>query len=1009
MHTLANLPRSAMQAYEVLSLPVWLFSIDTFEILESNRAAQAWLGFDAQTLQGMTIADIRPEKDRAGITDRVQQFVETTTDAGSWTIVAKSGEHYTASFSWTKVVFDGVEAVLANIRDVTRVQKLEEQLLEAMRQQKIASKLAQLGSWRVDLGQQSITWDLETATIHDEPEGTSPTFNQAIKYYVPEHQEKILTLFKACVEQGHSFDVKLQIVTAKGRRVWVRAIGEAVRDESGEIIAVEGAVQDISEQVAAQDAKDALSERLRNTLDDISDGFMLLDYDWQSVFMNTNAKKLLKHAEQDLQGENVPYSFRETAGKVFQEHYKRAFNTGQTVRFQEFSTHSNKWLEVDASPTPEGLAIYFRDVTGQRAKDEELRLLQAAVAYQSDTIIITEAEPLDRPEGPKIVYINDAFEQLTGYSREEVVGKNPRLLQGPKTQRVELDKIRRAIEELQPVHAEVINYTKSGEEYWLEMSIVPITNEAGLVTHFVSVQRNISERKQLEQVLWANEERFRLMANATGSMIWELDIANNSQWWSEGLKEVFGHEMDRNESPPTFWLSHAHPDDKVQSSKAFDQLVSGQKNKLYQRYRFQRADGSWARVEEHALVLRDEDGVALRVLGSMTDVSQRLELEERLQQSQKMEAVGQLTGGVAHDFNNLLTIMMGNAEILSEELSAQPDLQELAAMTLRAADRGAELTSRLLAFSRKQPLEPQVLNLGPLIQGMETLLRRTLPENVDIEVICSGGLWKTEADPSQIEAALLNLALNARDAMPNGGSLTMETANASLDEDYVATELDVEAGQYVMIVVTDTGHGIPPDVVGQIFEPFFTTKELGLGSGLGLSMIYGFIKQSGGHIRVYSEQGEGTTFRLYLPRSQAKDAQIHVGHVIQKTVGGNDIILVVEEGALARGYFTIQLKGLGYCIFEAANGSEALVLLEQNPRISLLFTDVVMPGGMGGRELADAARTLRPDLKVLFTSGYTETSIVHNGRLDSGIDLLSKPYRRDQLAAKVRKVLDAPH
>jgi PAS domain S-box-containing protein len=1009
MHGLTNLPSSAMQAYDVLSLPVWLFSIDTLEILASNPAAQTWLGFDAQTLQAMTIADMCPEEDRAQLIDRVRQFVETTTDAGIWTIVAKSGDHYSASFIWTKLIFDGTEAIVASIRDITRLQEAEEQVVEAARLQRFASQLARLGSWRVNLGQQSVIWDPGTANIHDEPEGISPTVDQAIRYYVPEHQEQIRALLRACIEHGHSFDQVLQVITAKGRRVWVRVIGKAVHDEVGLIIAVEGAFQDVSDLVAARDATQALSERLRNTLGDISDAFYLLDYDSTFLFLNGQAERLLQRSKDDLLGKSIVQEFPGSAGIKFQEHYQRAITTGQTVRFQEYFIPLKKWFTVAAHPTPEGLAVYFRDVTEQRARDEELRLLQTAVSHQNDILLITEAAPIDGPDGPKIVYVNNAFEKLTGFSREEAIGKSPRILQGPKTQRTELDRIRRAIEEQQSVRTEVVNYSKSGQEYWLEIDINPIANKVGLITHFVAVERDITKYRRKERALQVSEKRFRLMARATGSTLWELDIARNSQWWSEGLKEVFGHEMDRIEVPPTIWWTHVHPDDQVAGTEALDRLISGKTDTLYRKYRFQRADKSWARVEERAFVIRDEDGLAISVLGSITDISQRLELEERLHQAQKMEVVGQLTGGVAHDFNNLLTVMMGNAEILSDELSDQPDLQKLAAMTLRAADRGSELTNRLLAFSRKQPLQPQVLHLDPLIQGMETLLRRTLPENINIKIFNTGGLWKTEIDPSQIETALLNLTLNARDAMREGGGLTIETANASLDEDYVAKELDVKAGQYVMIVVTDTGHGIAPDVIGHIFEPFFTTKEVGLGSGLGLSMIYGFVKQSGGHISVYSEQGEGTTFRLYLPRLKANDAQDEIDRDGQKIVGGNNIILVVEDDALVRDYVIAQLNGLGYRTLEASNGAEALVLLNQHPRIDLLFTDVIMPGGMGGRELADAASALKPDLKVLFTSGYTENSIAHNGRLDAGVDLLSKPYRRDQLTAKVRKVLDDPH
>ncbi|MBC7738080.1 MAG: PAS domain S-box protein, partial [Candidatus Saccharibacteria bacterium] len=602
-------------------------------------------------------------------------------------------------------------------------------------------------------------------------------------------------------------------------------------------------------------------------------------------------------------------------------------------------------------------------------------------------------------------YVNDAVERLTGYLGKDVIGKTPRMLQGPKTDRHELDRIKQALTQIQPVRAELINYTKAGQEIWLELDIVPLANETGSFTHWVAVERDITDRKRVALSLLANEERFRLVAKATETAVWEWDIAHNTQWWSDGLKEIFGHEVARENAMSTMWLGHVHPDDQARADASLLGMISGYEDSRQVQYRFRRADGSWAQVEDRAMVVRDRDGTALRILGAMTDISHRLELEERLQQAQKMDTVGQLTGGVAHDFNNLLTIILGNAEILQDALVDHPDLQRMAQVTIDAADRAAELTSRLLAFSRKQALQPRVLDVGQLMRGMDGLLRLTLPENIEIEIIHAGGLWKTEVDAGQLESAIINLALNARDAMPDGGHLTIEMANAALDDDYVASELDVKAGQYVMITVTDSGHGIPADIINRVFEPFFTTKEVGKGSGLGLSMVYGFVKQSGGHIRIYSEIGVGTTFKLYFRRSHAKEAQTQVNRVIRKVDGGTETILVLEDDMQVREYVTAQLKSLGYHVFEASDGPHALEILNQPTKIDLLFTDVIMPG-IGGREVADSARLLAPHLKVLFTSGYTENSIVHNGRLDPGVDLLTKPYRRDQLAAKIRKVLD---
>ncbi|NNU82037.1 PAS domain S-box protein [Halovulum dunhuangense] len=904
---------------------------------------------------------------------------------------------------------DGKEIVIGFVQDITYLREAEEKLRGEAQRRRFASRLVSLGSWRYDIGQATVAWGDGIAAIHDEPEATSPSVEQAISYYIPEHRGLIRERFDACVQKGVSFDEICQIITAKGRKVWVRAIGEPVRDASGRIIAVQGAFQDVSDLINARDAASELSERLRTTLERMSDAFFLLDEDWNFAFMNSRAEELLLRPRDELLGRNFWVEFPEAVGTQFDEQYRRAVSLNCPVRFAEYYAPLEAWLEVAADPTPQGLAVHFRDITLQRARDFQLRLLEAAAARMNDILLITEAEPISGPDGPRIVYVNDAFERRTGFSREEAIGKTPRLLQGPKTERAELDRIRNALSRWQPVRAELTNYTKTGEEIWLELDIVPLADETGWYTHWVAIERDISERRQAEQALNANEERFRLVTKAAGTAIWDWHVADDKQWWSEGLQDIFGHTPDKHNVVPTIWRQNVHVDDVARVDAALDRLVSGEDSILKETYRFRRSDGSWAIVEDRAFALRDGTGSAVRVLGSMTDVTDKTQLEERLRQAQRLEVVGQLTGGVAHDFNNLLTIILGNAELLEEALGGQPALQKLARMSLDAADRGAALTSQLLAFSRRQPLAPKIIDVANLILGMDGLLRRTLPENIDMEIVNASDLWQIEADAAQLESALLNLIVNARDAMPNGGWLTIEATNTVLDNDYIATEPDVRQGQYVVIVVTDTGHGIPHDILGRIFEPFFTTKGVGKGSGLGLSMVYGFVKQSGGHVRVYSEPGEGTAFKLYFPRAQGGPAPMDGDVHRQIIAGGTESILVVEDDPGVRDHVSTQLRGLGYVVLEASSGNEAMDVLRRTPDVDLLLTDVVMPGGMGGRELAEAARGLRPDIRILFTSGYTESSFVHDGRLDPNIILLSKPYRREDLASKVREALEEQH
>jgi signal transduction histidine kinase len=389
------------------------------------------------------------------------------------------------------------------------------------------------------------------------------------------------------------------------------------------------------------------------------------------------------------------------------------------------------------------------------------------------------------------------------------------------------------------------------------------------------------------------------------------------------------------------------------------------------------------------------------------EIRERMKVEESLRQAQKMEAIGQLTGGIAHDFNNLLQVMLGNLDALRRRgAGGGADAGRLIESAARAAKRAADLTGQLLAFSRRQPLQPTPIDLGKLVVGMSEMLTRTLGETISIETVLAAGLWRVHADVSQLESALLNLAVNARDAMPEGGRLTLETANAFIDENYAKQHDEVTAGQYVMIAVSDTGTGMPKDVAAKAFDPFFTTKEVGKGTGLGLSQVYGFVKQSGGHIKLYSEPGEGTTVKLYLPRltDNADPASGPVAAAPDTRSG--ELILVVEDDEAVRENTVEMLRELGYTTLEAPDGLTALPLLDANPGVRLLFTDVGLPGGMNGRQLADEARRRRPELLVLFTTGYARNAIVHHGRLDAGVEMLPKPFTYTALATKIRDVID---
>jgi PAS domain S-box-containing protein len=401
--------------------------------------------------------------------------------------------------------------------------------------------------------------------------------------------------------------------------------------------------------------------------------------------------------------------------------------------------------------------------------------------------------------------------------------------------------------------------------------------------------------------------------------------------------------------------------------------------------------------------LRDASGAISGAALVYHDISASRETERKLQQSQKLDAIGKLTGGVAHDFNNMLTVIAGTTEALVAGLADKPALQQTASLIDQAAQRCAELIEHLLAFARRQPLHPRNIDVNATIADVAKLLRPTLGEQIEITVMLDEKVASSHVDPSQLANSVLNMAINARDAMPGGGKLLLETRNVELDADYAQSNPGVNPGPYVMVAVSDTGTGMPQHVQDKAFEPFFTTKETGKGSGLGLSMVYGFVTQSGGHVRIYSEEGQGTTIKLYLPTA--------VGHVEAASAPaavpalGTETILIVEDDALVRNFVTAQLQNLGYKTVTAADGPTALAQVKNGERFDLLFTDVIMPGGMSGRQLAEAVERLRPGTKVLYTSGYSDNTIVHHGRLDEGVLLLSKPYRKAQLAQMVRQAL----
>ncbi len=514
------------------------------------------------------------------------------------------------------------------------------------------------------------------------------------------------------------------------------------------------------------------------------------------------------------------------------------------------------------------------------------------------------------------------------------------------------------------------------------------------------VQKRTRELRESEEWLIESQEIAHLGA-------WDIRYDTGDYYWSDEVYRIFG--VDKKTFQPSVKSFHdcIHPDD----IEAVQELWQ-RKNKLGQRYDFEHRivlpSGEIRQVHERSRPYHDAAGNLYRERGTVQDITERKHVEEQLLQAQKMEVVGQLTGGVAHDFNNLLTVIVGSLEFVRDDENQTSTSRKMIELGIKAAERGAALTHRLLAFSRKQTLMPTAINLNILISGMTDLLRRTMGEKIEIRTKGAADLWACQADQSQLENAFLNLTINARDAMPEGGRLTIETANLTLGEEVSADQADIEPGDYVMLGVSDSGTGIPPEALKHVFEPFFTSKEVGKGSGLGLSMVYGFAKQSGGNATIYSEAGKGTTVKIYLPRSTAKDnasdSSDDAGNI--PTAQG-ERILVVEDNPDVRILAVALLSDLGYEIIEAGSAQAGLDAMTHAAGIDLLLTDVVLPGALNGPELAAEARRRNPAIKVIFMTGYAEDAFSNRDDSDSQMNLIQKPFGKADLANVIRRVFDS--
>lgn len=869
-------------------------------------------------------------------------------------------------------------------------------LAKSERLMRMAASVALFGGWSYDVATETLTWSDEVYRIHEAPPGYTPTVATGIESYAPEFRAALEAAFRACVQDGRPFDLELQIVTLRGNRRWVRAIGEAVRGQAGQVIRVDGAFQDIERQVTDRTAAAQSAAALSATLESISDAFFTLDAEWRFTYVNRQAEMLLQRPRGELIGQVVWTEFPDAVGSQFERQYRRVVGEREDVTFEEFFPPLGRWFDVRAYPAADGgIAVYFRDATARLAQDEQLRVLRASIERLNDIVLITNAEPL-ASAGPQIAFVNEAFERITGFTRDDVAAHVPRLLFGVGTDRQDVERIRRALEQREPIRAELRNVARDGREIWLELDLAPVADESGRCTHWVAVARDITARRRVDARVREHAE----LLERTQDAVLVRDLSHRVTYWNRAAEEIYGYSRDEALGQSVADLIYT---DQSAFNAAFSELLEqGQwSGELVKR----RKNGATVLVAARWTLLRDEHGEPMSVLVTSTNITERKRIEQQYLRAQRLESLGTLAGGIAHDLNNVLAPILMSIDLLRLKAS-DPSTVETLKLISESAQRGANMVSQVLSFARG--VEGTRIQVDPrhIVRDVSKIAIDTFPKNIQITQQLAQELWLVEADATQLHQVLLNLCVNARDAMPGGGSLSISAENVLLDAQYAAMNIEAREGPHVRIDVADSGTGIPAAIIDKIFDPFFTTKEVGKGTGLGLSTTLAIVKSHGGFIRAYSDVGVGTRMRVYLPAMTAATAASNQDMTAALPRGNGETVMVVDDEASIRQITRQTLEAFGYSVILAADGSEAVsIFAKRGHEVALVITDLMMPI-MDGVATIQVLRRLDPSVRVIAASGITANGNVARAS-DAGVrHFLPKPYTADTLLKIVRQVLD---
>lgn len=805
--------------------------------------------------------------------------------------------------------------------------------------------------------------------------------------------------------QESRYEEEGQRLRKGGALFWAIVTLTKLQDASGEHVGFANVTRDITERKQSEDKLRANQERFQLLVEGVKDhAIFMLDPAGNVLTWNSGAELVFGFKAAEVIGHSYSQFFRaedEASGQLQhqteldQAAAKGRLNiTGWRVRKDGSRFWANGFLTALYNENGEirGFAKVTSDLSEWRRAEEALTRITTAINVAANGILMTDNQGT-------ILWLNEAVTKMTGYSREELLGNTPRILksakQGPDFYKELWDSIKAG----KVWHGSLINRRKDGSEYWEEMTITPVFGDNNQPNYFIAVKQDFTEQHRLLE----HNNRLISILESTTDIVGIANVNGDLLYLNKSGKRMWGFVEDQeylHKNIKDFYPEWAYQIVWTEGiPAAIRRGTWAGETALLSR------DGREVPASQVIVAHKDSTGITVYLSNILRDLTEQKKLEAQLHQSQKLEAFGQLAGGVAHDFNNLLTVISGFSELLLSQFPKDDPKRSFLEQIQRAGERAASLTRQLLAFSRQQILEPKVLNLNALVNDTEKMLRRLIGEDVQIVAVLSPTLRPVKVDPGQIEQVIMNLAVNARDAMPQGGKLTIETQNVELDEAYAKTHSEVRPGRFVLLAMSDTGIGMTPEVKARIFEPFYTTKGVGKGTGLGLAVVQGIVKQSRGSIEVYSEVGSGTTFKVYLPAVQERPTSLSSPGLSKPALGTETILLVEDEDAV-RELAALALQGSGYTVLKASRGKDALRLMEgRTERIDLLLTDVVMPE-MSGSKLAEALQARYPSLKVLFLSGYMDDAVFRHGILQDKVAFLQKPFTVTSLTRKVRDVLD---